>query len=140
MKMRDDPQFEHLRVKCLICNDQKTYAYLGSHVSHKHKISAKSYKEKFGLPHNLSLMDDVTLHKKQKAFNQRREYYLKNLSTKNSFKKGHLLRTTAYWSALELKGLPLKFKDTSGLCHICGTKYDHLYSHLFNKHKLLKIE
>jgi hypothetical protein len=139
--MRDDPKFEKYPVNCLICNDGFEWQYLGSHVSHKHKISAKKYKEMFRLPHNLSLFNDEVKEKKQKAFNQHRKKYLKNLVISHRFIKGNCGRNRGYISKLEKKNLINRCneKTISGICPVCNASFDHLQSHLFNKHKLLFV-
>lgn len=141
MKMRDNPRYENFRVKCLICNDKKEWQYLGSHINKKHKISVKSYKERFGLPHNLSLMNENILVKKQKAFNDRKEVYLKNLSAKHQFKKGCNRYENNYFSLLEKTELIKRIEEKKlyGKCPVCKMMFDNLYSHLFNAHKLIKI-
>lgn len=136
--MRDNPKYENLRTKCLICKTDKDWKYLGSHINKAHKISVKSYKEMYGLPYNLSLMDNKTLKKKQKAFNDRKEVYLKNLTKKHRFKKGCNRYKNNYFSLLEKTELikRIEEKDLSGKCPVCKMTFDNVYSHLFMAHNL----
>jgi hypothetical protein len=144
MKMRDNPKYENFRTKCLICGDNKDWKYLGSHINKRHKISVKSYKERFGLPYNLSLMDNVVLSKKQRAFNNRKEVYLKNIlgNNQHQFKKGHNRYKKDYVSLLERTECinNIDKKDLSGRCPVCKTLFDNVYSHLFMAHNLIKCE
>jgi hypothetical protein len=142
--MKDNPSYENFRTKCLICKDEHTYKYLGSHISRKHRILVKEYKKTFGLPYNLSLMDDETMAKKKKAFNDRREYYLKNLNLDNNnfrFKKGNS-RKGKYFSKLEMQDITKRIlKDNNSWeCPVCKMQFDHVWSHLANAHNLIRLE
>jgi hypothetical protein len=143
MKMRDNPRYENFRIRCLICNDNKEWKYLGSHIAHKHKISCKTYKERFGLPHNLSLMREDILIKKQEAFNQKRDYYLKNIlgNKQNRFKKGCNRHKHHYFSQLEKTELirRIEEKGLAGICPVCNMIFDNVHSHLFTAHKLISV-
>lgn len=129
---------EQLQTICLICG--KDCLYLGSHVFHAHKLIAKSYKELYRLPHKLMLISPEVREKKQKAFNRDREKYLSNLSTDNSFKKGSKGRFKTYTSDFERKNKikNILCRKIKGICPICKTSFEHLNSHLFNKHGLIK--
>jgi hypothetical protein len=143
MKMRDNPRYENFRIKCLICKDDTEWKYLGSHINKKHKITCKRYKEMFGLPHNLSLMNEEIKDKKKKAFNQRREHYLKNIlgNKQFQFKKGSNRHEKNYFSLLEKTELikRIQEKELKGNCPICNMLFENIYSHLFNAHRLLFV-
>lgn len=130
---------EELKINCLICGNK--FLYLGSHIYHKHKIKSKKYKEMFGLPHNLNLISQEVREKKQEAFNKNRNKYLKNLTGKK-FKKGFSRhKNKFYYSKLEKENQikTILNKKLKGVCPICKTSFKHLSSHLYNKHKLIKI-
>lgn len=134
----------HLKTDCLICKNK--FLYLGSHLWHRHKIKSKDYKEKYGLPHNLNLISDEVREKKQIAFNKDRKKYLKNItgekSKKNQFKKGFNRHNKFYFSDMEKGQLisRLQTDKLKGNCPICKTYFEHLQSHLFNKHSLIFLK
>jgi len=77
------------KLKCRICG--KVFSHLGSHIWHKHKITAREYKTEYGLPYNMALISSEVKKKKQDAFEERREEYIGNLKKtgkKYQFKKG----------------------------------------------------
>jgi len=77
-----------MKLKCLICG--KRFNHLGSHIWHRHKITAREYKEEFGLPYKMALISTEVKLKKQDAFEKDREKYLANIinNKKWQFKKG----------------------------------------------------
>jgi len=77
-----------MKLKCLICG--KRFNHLGSHIWHRHKITAREYKEEFGLPYKMALISTEVKLKKQDAFEKDREKYLVNIinNKKWQFKKG----------------------------------------------------
>jgi len=127
-----------IRTRCKICG--KTYDYLGSHLR-EHKILAKEYKERFGLPHNTKLISDKIQKKKRDVFNNDREKYLKNIlnNKQYQFEKGYGGRSGTYHSKLELqeKINNLLKKGLGGKCNICKKTFKHLGSHLYNKHGII---
>jgi hypothetical protein len=126
---------------CRICHEQ--FLYLGSHVWHKHKLKSQKYKEMFGLPHKFMLISDSVRDKKSKRFNERREYYMKNIEgTEHRFAKGS--QKTRYRSKAEMKKVTERINNVNTnlkleCCPVCNQHYEHLDSHLFNKHKLLRV-
>ena len=129
---------------CKICN--KEYKHLGSHIWHGHHIKAKEYKKTFGLDYNFPLISEEIKIKKQQAFEEDREKYLANItgekSKKYQFKKGEQKRK--YFSRQsdeKARQILVEINKTaSGLCEICKMNYEHLQSHLFNKHGLIKVK
>jgi len=68
---------EEENIICKLCG--KECLYLGSHLWFKHKMKARAYKEMFSLDYNYPLISAEVKEKKRLAFEERREYYLKNL-------------------------------------------------------------
>lgn len=127
-------------LRCKLCG--KFYKHLGSHIYHRHKITAKEYKIRFGLNINTALITDDVKAKKQRAFNERREHYLKNLKKgeKYRFQKGNQNRF--YFSKQDIdraKRELKKIKHIKGICFICGVEFNNLPNHLRLKHNLLLI-
>lgn len=124
---------------CRICHNE--YKYLGSHIWHKHRKKARLYKQMFKLDYSLPLMSEKVRIKKQIAFNKHRKKYLKNLENSKQFrfKKGEKNRIYFSAQSIERYNKQLKSMNNSGLCFVCGMKFQHLYSHLFEKHKLVNI-
>jgi len=131
------------RIKCKICG--KSFHHLGSHLWHKHKIRAKEYKARFGLPYNFALISPKVYRKKVRAFNEHREKYLKNLENSKNFRfqKGKVPKNR-YRSAKEVEHYLSTCKKMNKRkleqCPVCGMKFYHLDSHLYNKHKLIRIK
>ncbi len=132
-----------MKLKCLICG--KNYSHLGSHIAHGHKITAREYKEEFELPYNTSLISSEVKLKKQEAFELHREKYLKNLTKcgkKYRFKKGRTGQRRISQGEREtfIKRINNVNKNRkSEKCPVCNVIYKNVYSHLYTKHKLLKI-
>jgi hypothetical protein len=105
---------------------------------------AREYKEKFGLPYCYALIDRDIKEKKQKHFWDNAEKYLKNLSKKHRFKKGH--SSYRRISATEREKFIIQIKKVNRrkkcfiACPVCKIKYKHLESHLYNAHGLLKVK
>jgi hypothetical protein len=138
-------QQHEAKLKCLICG--KWYHHLGSHIWHGHKILARDYKEEFELPYKMALISEQVYQKKRERFEENREKYLKNLTKygkKYQFNKGHsgVRRISQHERKVILKRI-LKVNKSKGRleqCPVCKMKFNHLESHLFNKHGLLKIK
>jgi hypothetical protein len=131
------------KLECLICG--KKYRHLGSHIWHKHKILAREYKEKFGLPYDEALISEDIKIKKQIAFEKDREKYLKNLegSEKYQFKKGRSghRRVSEKERQVIIERIKIVNKNKKPeKCPICNLIYENLDSHLFMKHGFLKIK
>lgn len=127
---------------CKICFNE--YQYLGSHIWHKHKIKAKDYKKMFGLDYNLPLMCEKVRKKKQIAWKKGKKKYLKNLKIgqeKFKFKKGKRHRN--YFSKNSIKEVTERIKKVNNrkkeICPVCNMKFKNLDSHLYNKHKLIRV-
>lgn len=136
---------EETRTICKICG--KTFEHLGSHIYHKHGFKANDYKEKFGLPYCLSLISSTVEAKKKKRFEERREYYLKNLKkggTKHRFKKGHFENKTKYIAKATKKNNTARIQKVNKNriwenCPVCNMQFKNLDSHLGQKHNLKRI-
>lgn len=138
-KKRNNMEDNYLRIHCLYCD--KEFAHLGSHLWHKHKVLARQYKEEFELDYKFALISPAVHDKKVKAFNEDREYYLSNFrkwGKKWYFKKGHTNRQRFSGQTLERARQNLEFinKTKAGQCPVCKIKFEHMTSHLYNKHGL----
>ena len=129
-------------LRCLICN--KLFRHLGSHIARGHKMTARAYKTEFELPWNMPLITQEIIEKKRIAFELDREKYLKNLSKKYQFKKGKNghRRISATEREKFIKRMAEVNKRHGKLqqCPVCRMKFNHLESHLYNKHQLLKVK
>jgi len=137
---------EEDRTKCKICG--QVFEHLGSHIWHGHKIKANEYKETYGMAHNLSLISSTVEKKKKERYEEHREKYLSNLYThtalNNRFKVGdrqpmkYIARRTREQN---IKIIQKNNNDrTPEQCPVCNKKYMALDSHLYNKHKLLRVK
>lgn len=138
-------KFKNGKLKCQIC--KKLYNHLGSHIWHGHKTLSRDYKEEFGLPYNIALINQDIHDKKSIHFQENKEKYLPALlqsHKKYGFKKGHKLnahkRVSPYEKQKEIERILKVNKSHKKLspCPVCNIKYNHVESHLFNKHRLLK--
>lgn len=135
---------ESRKLKCLICG--KSYNHLGSHIAHGHKITAREYKEEFGLPYKMALISQQVKEKKQDAFNLNRDKYIKNLlksGTKYQFKKGRTGQRRI--SEHERKELIKRIEEvndtrTTEQCPVCKMTFENVDSHLYTVHSLLRIK
>lgn len=135
-KMKND------QTECRICG--KEFKYLGAHLS-KHKITAKIYKEKFGITFNLPLISDEVRNKKVEAWYKDKEKYLKNLvnedSKKYHFKKGH--RPTVRDIKMNIDTWTKQLHKINAReereCPFCNKVYKHVESHIYTKHGYVKI-
>lgn len=72
-----------LKTKCLICG--KVFDYLGTHIVQKHRpLTAKEYKDAFGIDHKLRLISDEIAEKKSVA--TKANGTIKNLFSEKSIK------------------------------------------------------
>jgi hypothetical protein len=136
---------EEQRTLCQICGHR--YQHLGSHVAKAHKMTAKEYKEEFGLDFKFSLISSEVKQKKRDAFEERREYYLGNFlkaGKRYRFKKGHDAKKLKRVSQQSLQRLVEQANDINynarGTCPRCGATFDHLQSHLYNAHRLVLVD
>ena len=130
-------------VICKIC--LKQFEHLGSHIWHRHKIESREYKQKFGLDYNLPLISEKVRIKKQIAFDKDREKYLKNLSGGNRFRFKKKKQKRKYFSKQSIENVTKRINESNitrkkELCPICNLKYNFLDSHLYNKHKLVRVK
>lgn len=134
---------EGVELTCKICG--KNCEHLGSHIYHKHGITAKEYKEEFELPYSMSLISVDVYQKKVDRFEEDREKYLKNLTREHSFKKGQSGNRRI--SGYERKTVEARIKEVNERrakmgyqpCPVCAMKFKHLESHLFNAHGFIKV-
>lgn len=132
-----------LELTCKLCG--KNCAHLGSHIYHKHGISAREYKEEFELPYQMSLISVEIREKKIARFDEGREKYLKNLTRQHSFEKGR--DGNRRISGYERKTVEARIKEVNARksskgyepCPVCAMKFKHLESHLFNAHGFIKV-
>ena len=135
-------------LKCKICG--RYYRHLGSHLWHGHRILSKEYKEQFELPYNMALITDEIKEKK------RRKAYLWQKTWKKNFKNSKKYQIgkpqsgihsgthrTSQWERRiiieRIKKVNQRKKKLSQ-CPVCKMKYYYIESHLFNKHRLLKVK
>ena len=129
-------------MKCLICN--KNYRHLGSHIWHKHKMYAIQYKEKFGLDHKFSLIDEDIKEKKRKSF-WKNPTHIKNFKNgvKYQFKKGKV-PVKGYYSAQSKKRVYIQLIKMNNRkkerCPVCNMIFKNVDSHLYMKHNLLRVK
>ena len=127
------------KLKCMICG--KTFSHLGSHIWHKHKITAREYKQEFELPYNMSLISDEVLEKKRAGFERNKDFFLNNLKKsgkKYQFKKGHTgqRRISEHEKVILLERIKQVNKNRkSEKCLICNMIYKNINSHYYTKHR-----
>jgi len=131
------------RLKCKVC--KKTFAHLGSHIWHKHKMLARDYKEMFGLPFKMGLVSETVRQKQINAENKWKGHKnFKKCGKKYRFKKGRTgqRRISDYERARFLKQMVVVNKKHKELkpCPVCRMKFNHVESHLYQVHKLVSIE
>ncbi|MCK4454464.1 hypothetical protein KAU51_03980 [Candidatus Parcubacteria bacterium] len=130
-------------MKCKLCG--KECRHLGSHVWHAHGMLAIEYKEEFGLDHSFSLIDDDIREKLSEANLRNSKQNRKNLvvgGKKHRFKKGRE-NAGGYLSTQRKRriyeNLAKMNKRKKERCPVCNMIFDKLDSHLYNKHKLLRV-
>lgn len=134
-----------MKITCLLCG--RKWHHLGSHLWHGHHVLSRDYKEEFELPYNMALISEEVYEKKLEAFERDKEKYLRNLKKagrKYQYKKGHsgLRRISQHERQVMLKRIldvNKKIKGKLEPCPVCHMKFNHLPSHLANKHHLLQI-
>ncbi len=144
--MKNIENYKDGKLKCLLCGN--FYSHLGSHIWHKHKILARDYKEEFELPYKMPLINRDIYIKKKFAFEKNADFYLENIREKGKkyqFKKGQTgqRRISQHERDVVLKRILNVNKNRKGKlekCPVCKMKFNHLASHLANKHKLLIIK
>lgn len=128
----------------LVCQEcGKEFIHLGSHIAQGHKMLAKDYKSKYGLPYKMPLIAESVRIKKQKAWDRTKDIAMANLTTEHSFKKGQTGQRRI--SEHERKVILERINDVnknrvSEMCIVCNMIFDNVDSHLAAKHKLLRIK
>ena len=133
------------KLTCKLCG--KTFKHLGSHLWHKHKVLAHEYKEQFGLPFREALID-IDIYKKKKAhFDKHRKKYLKKLVRDNGYRFKKRRTGQRRISQKERDTVVARIKRVNERklsklkpCVVCHMKYDHVESHLYTKHGLIKVK
>ena len=134
---------EGVELTCKLCG--KNCKHLGSHIYHKHGITAREYKTEFELPYAMSLISVGVYDKKVARFEEGREKYLKNLTREHSFEKGR--DGNRRISDYEKQNVKKRIEDVNSKrasigyqpCPVCHMKFKHLESHLFNAHGFIKV-
>ncbi len=130
------------KLKCKICN--KLFKHLGSHLWHKHKVLSKDYKMEFGLDINTALVTS-DISDKQKEHSRKWKTYEGNFkgSKKYQFKPGARYKSQ-YISPITRKRMLINLvkmnKKKKEHCLVCNIIFSAVDSHLFNKHKLLRVK
>lgn len=131
------------KIQCKICGMK--YKHLGSHLWHTHKILARDYKERFGLPYNYSLISETVKEKKHDHWEENKDKYIKNLTkvgSKYQFKKGRTGQRRISQKERETilkRILEVNKNRKPEQCPVCKMIFKNVNSHLYNAHKLLKI-
>ena len=131
-------------LKCKICG--KRFNHLGSHIWHKHKILAIEYKEEFELPYKWGLISEEIKQKKRLKANWRKTWKKNFKNSKNyQFKKGQsrfprISQTQRQEQIKRILSVNTRKKSKLEQCPVCKMKFNHLESHLFNAHGLLKVK
>jgi hypothetical protein len=131
-------------LRCRECN--RYYKHLGSHIWHRHKMLARDYKTKFGLPWKMGLVTPDIAHKQSVANRKhkaiRRRNFLKG-GVRNRFKKGHTgQRRISEHERINIMKRILdvnKRKKKLQRCPVCRMQFNHMESHLYQKHKLINV-
>ena len=131
------------KLKCKICG--KLYKHLGSHIWHAHHVLAREYKEEFGLPYRMSLITDEIKEKKIKASLEWKDTWKKNFknSKKYQFKKGKTGQRRI--SEHERKTVIARINEVNKKrkpepCPVCKIIFKNVYSHMYDKHKLISVK
>jgi DNA repair exonuclease SbcCD ATPase subunit len=141
MKKEKDEIIERF-LTCRIC--KKGFKHLGSHIWHKHKITAREYKSMFGLPYKWGLISQEIKEKKRKIASWQ-QTWKKNFRhwRKYAFKKGQKAvrrMTPVLRKVLIERIIKVNRKRKPEKCPVCNMVFDNLDSHLVMKHKLLRIK
>jgi len=95
----------------------------------------------------MALISEDIYKKKSDAFNEHREKYVKNLlksGKKHQFKKGktgtrRISQHEREVAVERIENVNKKRKGKLEACPVCKMKFNHLESHLYNAHKLIKV-
>jgi hypothetical protein len=141
MKKKNEKVIEKF-LTCKIC--KKRFKHLGSHIWHKHKITAKEYKSMFGLPYKWGLISKEIREKKRKIASWQ-QTWKRNFKDwgKYAFKKGYRVvpRITPLIRKMWIERIMNVNKNRKPeKCPVCNMIFDNLDTHLIMKHKLLRIK
>jgi hypothetical protein len=137
---------EGLKIECLLCH--KSFKHLGSHIWHAHGLTAREYKGIFGLPYKWGLISEEVKEKKRKIANWQKTWK-KNFKNwrKYAFKRGERRVIERRRGLVEIRNIVERIKRVNEKvkrewkrCPVCGIRYHHLESHLFNKHGLIRVD
>lgn len=135
------------REHCKLCG--RDFKHLGSHITMGHKMKARDYKKQFNLSLNTPLISQEVQNKKKAAFEEKREYYLKNIQNEDSkkyqFKKGQVpkkqyISKESIQKAIQNIQEVNKENEKPRKCPYCESSYNHLEAHLYTKHGLVIIK
>ena len=129
---------------CQLCG--RKFKHLGSHIYHKHNLLARDYKTMFELPWKMGLVTRE-IKRKQRAANLKhdacRNKNFAKAGTKFQFKKGHTgqRRISEHERQTILKRIlnVNRRKTILEKCPVCRMKFNHVESHLYQVHSLLKV-
>ena len=133
-------------MRCRICG--KNYNHLGSHLWHGHRTLAKEYKMEFGLPLNYALISREIWRKKSEEWHRNKKKYLPALlkyGKENQFPKGihqfrgYIAPVSKRRALSNLKKINRNSKQLK-ICPVCKMKANHLDSHLYNAHRLIRAK
>src|SRR5574337_183898 len=109
------------KLQCQLC--YQWFGHLGSHVWHKHKITARDYKIQFDLDFKTPLISQAIKQKKHDRFEEDREKYLKNLEAGKyfRFKKGVSNRTRIAQESIDRATATIESVNGTkhGTCPVC---------------------
>ncbi len=137
---------ERVKFICQICKGQ--FKHLSSHIYHRHKLLARQYKERFGLPYNMALVNDDIRLKQRQANIRHKDINRRNLvaaGKKFRFKKGQTgqRRISEYERKKYIKQiLNINRRRAKKMepCPVCRMKFICMPAHLYNKHKLINVK
>ena len=145
MKLKTKNLWYEGKLTCKLCNH--TFKHLGSHLWHKHQMLAKDYKMKFELPYREALISIDIYRKKKVHYAKHRKKYLKNLlagGKSHQFKKGQsgerrISESERKRNIARINDLNKRKNGRLKSCVVCRVKFYHIESHLYTKHRLIKV-
>lgn len=137
---------ERVKIICQICKGQ--FKHLGSHIYHKHKLLAREYKQRFGLPYKMSLVNEDIRLKQRRANIRHKDINRVNLISagkKYRFQKGRtgqrriseFERRRYIKQILDINRRREKILEP---CPVCRMQFNSMPSHLYTKHKLVSVK
>ena len=127
---------------CRICN--KNCKHLGSHLR-VHGLTAKEYKAEFELPYSMALISKEIHEKQSEQWHANAKKYSKNLQLTPEFQFHAGRDGKRRISQYERKRIVARIQSVNATrthtkCEVCGGVYEHIESHLYNAHRLLKAK